>query len=756
MKLPYRLNRLTMLFILFSLSGLGIVLIMIYMSWQDVRQKAYSELEHVNTFVYSAFEADLYKYDSLLRLLGERLAKMDVLETPEAGRALLERTLGMNPNLAGFGVARPDGQLVLVTSVSAEQTLPNLMQNDVSRKWFSRMLENGKITLGHTHYMALLDKWVVPMYVPIYDRSGKLVLVMAAGINVQSTKNIWQPENLPEHIRTLLVDDDLYFLFVSPLQTERMAAYYEKPVPDSTLAQMDMDAIRHSGMTMLELDNRYGETKLLTVKYHPELGISSVTTIPKRNVIEMLFMRLKYFLFGIMLFYASAFGLYIYMLRKDREKERELVWNAMHDALTGLPNRYFLRRKTKQWHRQHRKYTALFLDLENFKGINDTYGHPFGDRLLVIIARRLQKLVDKHEHVIRQGGDEFIILTTWPESAVEAYVRRVRKKIAQSATLDEIVLHPSVSIGAAHYPKDAEDFDTLLSKADLALYEAKRRKSGFVKYSESLETKAKRRYAVETQLRNADLAEEFMVLLQPQLDIESLKIVGVEALVRWQNPELGPVRPEEFVAVAEETAMIRRIGHYVLEQACTKTLEVWKKTGARFRLSVNTSAEELLYEDFVEQVFTVLDTTGFPAAMLTIEVTESVFIEQTEEAKTVLGRLRRHGIGVSLDDFGTGYSSLSMLQGLPLTELKIDRSFIAGLHRDNQKLAIVNAIISLGRMFALTVVAEGADAPQLELLRENGCSVLQGFYYAVPQDTEALIDFVQENQRVALTKGAIR
>lgn len=733
-----RLNTITTLFLLFSLSGFAILLIMIYMNWKDVRQKTYSNLEHVNTFVYSAFEADLYKYDTLLQLLGERLADLDVMRNPEAGRALLERTLSMNPNLAGFGVARPDGQLTVVTNVPPTLPLPSLLNANNCKETFNRVLLRDGITLGRTYYMKALGKWVVPLRAPIFNAKGELLFIMTAGINVRSKSNIWQPENLPEHITTLLIDDDFYFLFVSPLKEEALEHYYNTPLPKEILSQIDPSIIHKPGIKKFSVTDRDGIRVLATSVYHPSLGITSVTTIPYRDVLMTLFDGLRYLLLGTALFYGFSFLLYLYMNRRDKGWTAELLWNASHDTLTGLPNRFFLQEKTKQWHASHRQYSALFLDLDNFKGVNDNYGHPFGDKLLHEIAIRLSSLIDTHEYVIRQGGDEFIVLTTRAPEKVGQYAEQVRHAIATPVRIDKIVVHPTVSIGIAHYPKDADELDGLLSKADMALYAAKDHHRGYFEYSNVLDAKAKRRYMLESELRRADLSSEIHIVYQPQFDVETLRIVGVEALARWRSPVLGDISPGTFIPVAEETALILSLGAHMLETACIETVAIWQETHRRFRLAVNVSAQELLSEGFAQRVISTLDKVLFPPSMLTLEVTESVFIDQTDQARTVLQTLRSHGVGVALDDFGTGYSSLSMLLGLPLSELKIDKSFLEELDCDLQKQAIVKSIITLSAMFDLIVIAEGADAPYYDFLKESGCDVLQGFHYGKPQNADAL------------------
>lgn len=744
-----RLSTITKLFALFTSFGLLVLLAVIYMSWQEVRQKAVSELGYVNAFVYKTFENDLFKYESLLSLLGERLQERDVVHHPERSRKLLEHTLAMNPNLAGFGLARTDGSLFLVTGIPQGKQLPNLLQTEPSRSSFQQTLTHGHITLGRTYYMKLLGKWVVPLRLPIYGADGKVSYVMTTGINLLSTRNIWQPKNLPDDISTLLINKDLYPIFVSPLSEKSMARWYSNPVPEKTLSQVDIAALRSPGMKVFDIDDRDGHRQLVMSEYHPGRQITSVTTIPYAVLLSALFGRLKYLLLGIAIFYSFSLLLYLMMNRQDRARSRELIWNASHDALTGLPNRFFLQEKAQKWTDEHREFSTLFMDLDNFKGVNDNYGHPFGDRLLQVIAERLLSLVDAHEYVIRHGGDEFIILTTRTDDRMEAFVRRIREAVGKSVRLDEIVLHTSVSMGIAHSPKDGTDMDDLLSKADIALYEAKQRKSGHFVYSVLLEEKSKRRYVLEMQMRKAVLSEEFYVLFQPQFDTQTLALTGVEALARWKNPVLGDVSPQAFITVAEETALIRDIGAFILERSCIAVLEIWETTGTQFRLSVNVSAEELLCGDYVEQLLGILNKAAFPATMLTIEVTESVFIREVSRAKAVLNTLRQHGVGIALDDFGTGYSSLSMLSGLPLTELKIDKSFVKGMEKDVQYHAIVEAIATLGRTLDLEIVAEGAEDSHYEQLRSIGCSKLQGFAFGVPMNGGELSAFVLSSIRAS-------
>jgi EAL domain-containing protein (putative c-di-GMP-specific phosphodiesterase class I) len=312
-------------------------------------------------------------------------------------------------------------------------------------------------------------------------------------------------------------------------------------------------------------------------------------------------------------------------------------------------------------------------------------------------------------------------------------------------TIDQITLYPKISIGIAHYPQDASSLDDLFSKADMALYKAKENKLGFIEYSSALEEASKKRLDIEIQLRTAIENDEFYVVLQPQMNASSLELEGVEALIRWENPALGFIVPDQFIAIAEEIGEITRIGRFVLRTACEMVMRVQAETDTTFALSVNASADELFHPDYIDQILMILHETNFPHEMLIVEVTESLLINDVRKAKQVLNDLRSEGIGVSLDDFGTGYSSLSMLKGLPVTELKIDQSFIRDFLVDKQDLILTKSIIALAKLLDLKTVAEGVEEEgHVFELQNAGCTILQGFYFSKPLTEGQLIEFINE------------
>ena len=738
-------NTMTTFFILFSIFVAIATSVLIATTWYEVRNKAVLELQYINKMVASAYASDLQQNETLLGLLGARLAEIDVLNHPERAQQIIRKPLVTNPTLAGFGIARTDGQLIAISYIPKNFTLPNIKDESHSKTTFEEALKYKKMVVGHTYYMDILGKWIIPLRLPILNKKGEVLFVLTTGIDLTLQKNSWNTEGFPAHINVALVRDDNYFTYVSDIPEEEMKSWYYQPIPSTTLEQLGGKNVRASGMNLLTIRNRNSEELLLLTTYNRKFHFISATSVAYKKLYMDLYERLNYFLLGIVLFYIFTLYFYIINHKRDKKQTNELIWTANHDTLTKLPNRYFLKQKTENWNTVHRQYSALFMDLNNFKSINDNYGHPFGDKLLIIIAQRLESLMKAHEYVIRQGGDEFIILTPRNKHEVAPFAQHIIHILNEIVTIDNITVYPKITIGISHYPEDADNIDLLLSKADMALYKAKENKLGFLVYSKALDEASKKRLDIEIQLRDAIENDEIYMLLQPQMNAKSLEVEGVEALMRWENPTLGFIPPDQFITIAEEIGEIHELGRFALKRACLMVLKVWQDTNMIFTLSVNASADELLQDEYVNQLLMILDDTGFPREQLIIEVTESLLINDVYKAKEVLNSLRREGIGVSLDDFGTGYSSLSMLKGLPVTELKIDQSFIADMLNEKQNLLLTRSIITLGNLLDLNIVAEGVeDERHVFELQNSDCTILQGYYFARPLTEIQLVEFVNE------------
>jgi diguanylate cyclase (GGDEF)-like protein/PAS domain S-box-containing protein len=433
--------------------------------------------------------------------------------------------------------------------------------------------------------------------------------------------------------------------------------------------------------------------------------------------------------------------------RALRNSQAQMAHLAEHDFLTGLPNRMLLTDRVNQSIAQaprHLKRVAvLFLDLDGFKYINDSLGHPMGDKLLQSVANRLAGCVRDSDTVSRQGGDEFVVLLSEVKHADDTAItaRRMLQAVAQTHSVAGRDLHITASIGVSVYPDDGMDADTLIKNADVAMYHAKENGRGsFQFFKPAMNVQAVERQSTEEALRRALDRGEFSLHYQPKVNVHSGEITGAEALIRWDHPTRGSLPPAQFIPVAEACGLIIPIGKWVLREACTQA-RAWVDAGLPpASIAVNISAIEFRQENFLQGVFNVLDETGLPPSLLQLELTESVMMKHVESTEAIFKALRARGVQLAVDDFGTGYSSLSYLRRFPIDILKIDRSFVRQIATGPQEAAIVTTIISMGQSLKLRVVAEGVETrEELTFLRDQNCDESQGYYFSRPVPLDEFI-----------------
>ncbi len=429
---------------------------------------------------------------------------------------------------------------------------------------------------------------------------------------------------------------------------------------------------------------------------------------------------------------------------ETRTMALQMAHSAEHDFLTGLPNRMLLNDRVRQAitlaPRHMKKVAVLFLDLDGFKHINDSLGHPIGDKLLQSVAKRLVDCVRGSDTVSRQGGDEFVVLLSEVEQAENAAIsaKRLLQAVAAAHSIDQHDLHVTTSIGVSVYPDDGLDAETLIKNADTAMYQAKENgRQSYQFFKPAMNVRAVERQFVEEGLQHALERREFSLHYQPKIDLRTREITGAEALLRWTHPTRGPVSPAQFIPVAEDCGLILPIGNWVLREAC-KQARAWMDAGLYVgTMAVNVSAMEFRNEGFLEGVFAALKETGLDARFLELELTESVLMKRAESTESILKTLRAKGVRLAVDDFGTGYSSLSYLRKFPIDALKIDQSFVRQITTTPAETAIVIAVISMGRSLGLRVVAEGVETEEeMSFLLAHQCDEAQGYYFKRPVPAE--------------------
>jgi diguanylate cyclase (GGDEF)-like protein len=418
-----------------------------------------------------------------------------------------------------------------------------------------------------------------------------------------------------------------------------------------------------------------------------------------------------------------------------------MAHRVLHDPLTDLPNRtLFLDRlglALARLRRQQTSIAVLFIDLDNFKVVNDSLGHNAGDKLLVELGGRLRDAIRPSDTIARFGGDEFVVLCEDISEARDAVAvgQRIVEAASEPFPLEGREMFVSASVGVAVAIDCDATPETLLRDADAAMYRAKERGSGRVEvFDEALRTRIMERLDLENGLRRAIKQGELRVYYQPEVSAAQSRMVAVEALVRWEHPERGLLQPDDFVPLAEETGLIVEIGEWVLNEACSQVAE-WRAEGADLDVAVNVSARQLVQPDIVEVVRSVLERTGLPAESLCLEITESAVMRDPEATLATLTLVKELGVKVALDDFGVGFSSLAQLKELlPLHALKVDRSFISGLADDDRNSAIVAAVVMMATTLGVTAIAEGVETEaQAMQARALGCDMAQGFFFTAPE-----------------------
>lgn len=617
------------------------------------------------------------------------------------------------------------------------------------------------MVLGRTYYIAASGRWGIPIRKSVVDDSGTISGVMTAGLGIEGAFKIYTDSlSLGEYNKVTLIRERDHFVQFQSASREISKEIYENPLPEAFLnALMDAivqryavskDDIKTSGrIYTASARDVTGENIQFALKYEPRYALWILSDIDETQITREF---MNHFFIYILLFVGVHVVLFIlFKIISDAENKRraDLMFQATHDSLTHLPNRAYFQQYIHDWMGENAPpFSLLYFDLDHFKNVNDSFGHHFGDLLLIEFSRRLLAVKSPESIAIRQGGDEFLLLSyVTDEHELLAQAEKIMQEISKPYRIKQFNFVVGASIGIAKYPEHAQSVDMLLRAADIAMYEAKKYKNSVRLFAASMQEGYLNRVMMEHMLRQALEKGELYVAYQPQMDRSGV-MYGVEALARWQSAELGLVPPDQFIPVAEASGLMPKLGDFILKKTLKEMQRFQEALDIRFQVSINISIKQFMEANFLEKLTREIQKTKLDNLAICLEITESLFIEDIDYLLPLLKKIREMGLYISMDDFGTGYSSLNILRKLPIDELKIDKSFIDTLIEDVTAEKMVQNIITIGKNLELAILAEGVETKaQEEKLLHLGCDRFQGYFYAKPLTYDALQTFVEEQKR---------
>jgi diguanylate cyclase (GGDEF)-like protein len=726
--------------------------IIAYSIWNNTYDRQKEKQENtVALFVNSTF-AILSQYEIILDILGKDLLLYNNYKDIKTSKEKLKSIMNINPSIVGLGLVGLDGTLMFSSIDKPVEQLPNLLKKKESKNSFKLALKSKYMVLGRTYYHRTLKTYIIPIRKTIRDKNGKAMAVMAAGIKTDRFLNIINLNKKRDNLIILFRDIDNYRqLFLS---NKKFKDVYETPLPKKVV-----DSIFDKILLKYNISNKEIKKvqRIFTINFiSPYLDKKQVLSLSYINKYNLwvaiqtdfdIFMEYFYkqmillFIFSILLI-SLLFTLFRQLYKEDQKRKKALNFQAKHDYLTSLKNRFYISSEFSSLEDKE-PFALLSINIDNFKNVNANYGQEVGDLVLKEIGKRLHSFKDGHDEVIRYASDEFLFMKNSVNvTTIKKIANDIISKIQERYFMKDYNFSLSASIGIAFYPKDGMDFDEVKKHADFALYEAKKDKNSYRIFEDSIEEKYIRQAIIAKELKSCLANNEIYMVYQPQISKDG-KLHGVEALVRWQNKTLGFVSPDEFISIAENTGFMPELGEYILKSSINEIKNLQHELQKEFQLSINVSVKQFSKKECQEKLFDYINEYGFNKSLLTLEVTESLFIEDLEQVLGILHKLKKDGIKVSLDDFGTGYSSLSLLKQLPIDELKIDKSFVDDILSDERARKMIQSIILIGKQLNMNVLAEGIEKKeQKDLLQEYGCDLYQGYYFAKPLVINDLKEFI--------------
>lgn len=728
-------------------------------NYKDVYAEHEEELTALHLLLKRSASDRLLQTEVLFKNLGQQIANLggDVA----AIQRLIDEALYEDPIFQAYGIADVNGNLLYVSDELRGRLLPILLEDPSSARSFRKALDSRNIVIGDTYFFPPLNRWLIPFRYAVRNLNGDINLVITTAIALEGIHNPWRILAARDDVGITVTSDrydngEFYPIYYDPLPAAegRKEDLYQKPLPaeviDEVIGQISkvsgvsFDVFTARGKPVAYINNLNPEEPALAVLSHDlihgyYLGIRRPLSIIQTEVWQYV---------ALISVFALLFNLLaVFVLRREflanLLHESTLQARARQDYLTGLPNRFAFEDSWSPSQHSASDIAVLFIDLDNFRFINDHFGHAVGDRVLINIGAYLQNVLLSGEQLYRLGGDEFLVITPETDSAKLRYLaEQILYRVNEMMLVDSIKVSLTASIGIC-IAADEVLLGQMVSKADHAMYEAKKVRNHFAFYEHAVDGRQDKMLEIENQLRTVDLKQEIEVVYQPQIVTGQAAVVGVEVLARWRNENLGSVSPSLFIPVAEKTGKIIEIGEIVIDKAFSE-LKACPKFGQIKQVSLNISVHQFMYGGIAKHLDQKTSAHGISPKRIILEITENLFVEDFQYLSNLLQDIRRKGYEISLDDFGTGYSSLSLIRELAIDELKIDKSFVDDILDSEDARGLIQSIIGIGKSLGIPVLAEGTEnAEQVALLTEFGCDRFQGYHFAKPMPIDELEEFLK-------------
>ncbi|PKF61620.1 bifunctional diguanylate cyclase/phosphodiesterase [Psychromonas sp. psych-6C06] len=728
-----------------------------YSTYQRVYNEFISEQMSLTTMAKNSLQAAFKQYETILNIVASQLIKENQLTDQQAIKSLMEGTTNLDSTISGFALFNLDGTVHTSVPESTVAKEASLLSIQASQASFHNTLNSDSMIIGRTYFSHQLNELIIPFRLAIRDASGRASFVLSLAVSLDKGFDFFvHNANESGLYNTYLYRDTDRYFQLAPLDKIHDTNIYQYQI-----SQSDIDkAIKHLATI---IDTPYAQLKqdevvIVNENKHParqsldasvymkDYKLWLVTAVKfeqiQQNFIDKVSVLIAVHFFSIILIYL----LFKNIAASEKKKTRELAFQANHDYLTHLYNRFYFDSYLASI-KNNIEFSLIYLDIDHFKSINDSFGHLIGDQLLKSIATKINSIAAKEDLVIRANSDEFVLITfNKSRQQTEVICERLRITLDKPIRINEAEIMLSVSIGVSFYPQDSDNPQEIKRNADLAMDNAKKERNCTVFFNQVLLNAYLEQCNIENELKRALANQEFFMLYQPQVTASG-KLVGVEALIRWKNEKLGMMPPDKFIPIAESLGMMDKIGNFVIERSLSDMSILQKRITIPFSLSINASVKQFNNIHFFKQLMQRIEQFDFATERLIIEVTESVLIEDVDSIKDLMKNLKEQGIRLSLDDFGTGYSSLSLLNNLPIDELKIDKSFVDNVINDKDTRAMINTIISLAKNKKMKTVAEGVECKEmLQALDKLDCDIYQGYYFSKPIDKHQLEQFALQHQ----------